>query len=165
MTNADDQTPAVPPVPPVTPTEPPAAAAASDTPPPASPYSAPEATPTYAATPPTYTPSSAQNPYGSAPAGYAPGGVAPSRGLSIASMILGILGVLGAGPGLLLSIAAVITGHMAQRRQPYARGFWLTGLITGYAGILFGLIVIALFIFIFIIAAASGTSGDYYYDS
>lgn len=153
MTNADDQTPpAVPPVPP-------------ETPPAASPYAPPaaEAAPAYPAAPPTYTPASPQNPYGSAPNGYAPGGVAPSRGLSIASMILGIVGILGSGFGLLVSIAAVITGHMAQRRQPYARGFWLTGLITGYVGILFGLIVTAFIIF-GIILALSDNSG-YYYNS
>ena len=159
MTNADDQTPpAVPPVPPV---EPPT----GDTPPPASPYAPPAATAAagYPAAPPTYTPASPQNPYASAPNGYAPGGVAPARGLSITSMILGILGVLGAGPGILLSIAAVITGHMAQRRQPYARGFWLTGLITGYAGILFGLLVIAFIVFAIILAVADNNS--YYYNS
>jgi hypothetical protein len=77
-------------------------------------------------------------------------------------MILGILGILGAGPGILLSIAAVVTGHMGQRRQPYARGFWLTGLITGYVGILFGLLVIAIFVFVFVLAIADSNSGSYY---
>ena len=52
-------------------------------------------------------------------------------------MILGIVGVLGAliWIGLLPAIAAVITGHMAVKRQPWAKPFWLTGIITGYVGI------------------------------
>jgi hypothetical protein len=59
-------------------------------------------------------------------------------------MVLGIVGILfSAVFGFLVSIAAVITGHIAQRSQPYAKGFWITGLITGYVGIgislLFGL--------------------------
>jgi hypothetical protein len=62
----------------------------------------------------------------------------PPRGLSIASMVLGIAGVFFSftyGLGLFPSIAAVITGHMARKRQPYAKGFSLAGLITGYVGI------------------------------
>jgi hypothetical protein len=153
MTNADDDqtTPAVPPVPP-----------APVTPPTASPYAPPAeaAAPTYPTAPPTYTPASPQNPYAQAP--YT-GSVAPPRGLSITSMILGIVGILFGGFGLLISIAAVITGHLGQRRQPYAKPFWLTGIITGYAGILFGLIVTGFIIFAIIFAATSGSSSDYYY--
>jgi hypothetical protein len=149
MTNADDQsTPPVPPVPP-----------ASTTPPPASPYApaADAAAPAYAAAPPTYTPGAPQNPY-------AAGVVGPPRGLSVTSMVLGIVGLLFCGFGLLISIAAVITGHLAQRRQPYGRPFWLTGLITGYVGILFGLIVTGFIILAIVLAATSGDSG-YYYES
>lgn len=43
--------------------------------------------------------------------------------------------------GFLPALAAVIMGHMAQKKQPYARPFWLTGLITGYVGVAFSLIV------------------------
>ncbi len=57
-------------------------------------------------------------------------------------MVLGIIGVLAFGFFAISSIAAIITGHMAQRSQPHAKGFWLTGLITGYAGL--GIFVIGL---------------------
>ncbi|WP_411700362.1 DUF4190 domain-containing protein [Conyzicola sp.] len=147
MTNADDQTP--PPVPPAPP--------ASANPPAASPaapaYSA--APPAYSAAPPTYTPGAPQNPY-------TPGVVGPPRGLSVTSMVLGIVGILFGGFGLLISIAAVITGHMAQRRQPYAKPFWLTGIITGYVGILIGLVVSAFIIFAIILAMSDPSSGSYY---
>ena len=154
MTNADDDqtTPAVPPVPP-----------APVTPPGASPYAPPAdaAAPSYPTAPPTYTPASPQAPYGQAPYVGSPAG--PPRGLSLTSMILGIVGILFGGFGLLISIAAVITGHLGQRRQPYAKPFWLTGIITGYVGILIGLVVTGFIIFAIVLAATSGSSGDYYY--
>jgi len=121
---------AVPPVepPPAAPAQPPAAP-----PPPAagSPY-APTAGSPYAPPPPA--------PYGAA--GYAAQPAAPAQGLAIASLACGIGGLLLVfiGFGFFASVAAVITGHLAQRRQPYARGFWITGLITGYIGIGIGLI-------------------------
>lgn len=142
MTNADDQpTNSVPPIPP--------APGESAAPVQSSPYGAPA----YPSAPPTYTPAQA-NPYSS-------GVVAPPRGLSIASMILGIVGVLFGGFGLLISIAAVVTGHMGQRRQPDAKPFWLTGIITGYFGILIGLVVTALFVFFIVLGISQGNSGYY----
>jgi hypothetical protein len=70
---------------------------------------------------------------------YASGYYAPQpRGLAIASMLTGIAGVFFSfayGFGLLPSIAAIITGHLAQKRQPHARGMWLAGLICGYVGL------------------------------
>jgi len=101
--------------------------------------------------------------YGAAPAYGTPG---PPQGLSLASMITGIGGLVLSffGVGLLASIAAVITGHMATKRQPYAKGLWLTGIITGYVGILFALIAIGFIIFFFVIAVAAGVSSDNYSD-
>jgi hypothetical protein len=58
--------------------------------------------------------------------------------------------------GFLPALGAVITGHLAARRQPYAKGFWLTGIITGYIGV--GLSVIYLGFFILAILAASPTT-------
>jgi hypothetical protein len=63
----------------------------------------------------------------------------PPKGLSLTSMILGIVGVLCCFVWL-VSVGAIITGHIAQRTQPWARGYWLTGLITGYIGLAFGVI-------------------------
>jgi hypothetical protein len=86
-------------------------------------------------------PAAAQpNPY-AAPQPYASGPYVPQppKGLAIASMILGIAGLVFCGTIWLVSVAAVVTGHLAQKRQPYARGMWLTGLITGYIGAVIGL--------------------------
>lgn len=44
--------------------------------------------------------------------------------------------------GFLPGVAAVILGHIAQKKQPYARPFWLTGLITGYISVAIGLLSI-----------------------
>ena len=57
------------------------------------------------------------------------------------------------------ALAAVITGHLAQKRQPYARGFWMTGLITGYIGLALCVLVLIFFI---VIIAAFGTSYSRY---
>ena len=107
--------------------------------------------------PPIPQPSNQQPIYPAA--AYSPAPVGPPQGLAITSMVLGIVGLF---LGILLSIAAVITGHMAQKQQPHARPFWLTGLITGYIGILLGLIAVVLvvvwFTFIFAVFAATGTS-------
>ncbi len=87
--------------------------------------------------------------YGQAPAYGQPGYAPPAtNGLSIASMILGIVGILGSliWIGLLPAVAAVITGHMAVKRQPSAKPFWLTGLITGYIGIAITVIYILVLI-------------------
>lgn len=144
--NDTPETPGVPPVPPapgadsVPPVEPTPAAA--------EPTAAPgaEQPNPYAQPAPAYDPYAAQQPYQAAPAYAAPGyGYAPQppKGLSITSMILGIVGVLLAfcyGSGFLVGLGAVITGHMATKRQPHAKPFWLTGIITGYAAIGIGLI-------------------------
>jgi uncharacterized membrane protein len=93
------------------------------------------------------------------PAAYSPAPAGPPQGLAITSMVLGIVGLF---LGILLSIAAVITGHMAQKQQPHARAFWATGLITGYIGILLGLIAVVLvvvaFAFFFSFVAATDAS-------
>ena len=91
------------------------------------------------------------------------GQAAPTPTLSIISMIVGILGVLigFVGGGLLFSVGGVVLGHLGQRREPAARGFWLTGLITGYVGILVNIIVIIVWI-VFFIAVASNQSNFYY---
>ena len=65
-----------------------------------------------------------------------------AKGLSVASMIFGVGGLLLSffGFGFLINVAAVVTGHLASKRQPHAKGFWLTGIITGYLGIAFSLV-------------------------
>ena len=59
--------------------------------------------------------------------------------------------------GFLLALAGVIMGHIALKREPWAGGFWVTALITGYVGAGISLIsrIGALLIFL---AAPSGSS-------
>jgi hypothetical protein len=91
----------------------------------------------------------------------------PPRGLSITSMVLGIGGVffsLWYGLGLFPSIAAIITGHIAQRRQPAGKGFWIAGLICGYVGLLLSLIGVAILVFVIIYALAAANDPSSYGD-
>jgi type IV pilus assembly protein PilA len=81
-------------------------------------------------------PPSASQP-GGYPPQYAPD---PAQGLSIASMVTGIVGVLFFF--FPAALAAVIMGHIAQKKEPRAKGFWITGLITGYVGLVVGIIVV-----------------------
>jgi hypothetical protein len=75
-------------------------------------------------------------------------------------MILGIGGLLFTlfGFGFLPALAAVITGHLAQKRQPYARPFWLTGIITGYIGLAISLIIGIVLIAAIAIGIAGGAA-------
>lgn len=59
------------------------------------------------------------------------GAPAQPKTLSIASMVCGIASVI-MGWLMLPQIAAVITGHMALRREPSGRGMSITGLVLGY---------------------------------
>jgi hypothetical protein len=54
-----------------------------------------------------------------------------------------------------------VLGHLGQRKEPAARGFWLTGLITGYVGILVNIVVIIIWI-VFFVAVASNGDNLYY---
>jgi hypothetical protein len=124
--------PVIPPPPPVPPTVDPYAA--STTPPPA--YGAPSYAPAYQA-----------GYYGAPP---------PPKGLAIASMVTGIASIVFSfyGFGILPSIAAIITGNLARKSQPHARGFWLAGLICGYIGLGFAVLwIVGIIIFIVFFAA------------
>ncbi|WP_236779250.1 hypothetical protein [Agromyces seonyuensis] len=51
---------------------------------------------------------------------------------------------------------------MGKKREPQAKGFWLTGIITGFVGI--GIAIIGLiFLIIIFAAAAAGGYSDYGY--
>ena len=78
-------------------------------------------------------------------------------------MAAGIGGLLlgFAGWGFLPALAAVITGHMAQKRQPWAKGFWLTGLITGYIGLAFSVLVILFFVVVIVIGMNAPDTVNY----
>ena len=97
-------------------------------------------------------------PYPSPSTAYAPVAAGPAQTLSIIAMIAGIVGVLGAfaGIGFLPAVAGVIMGHIAQKRQPWAKGFWVTALVTGYVGVAIS-VVIGLFALIIFLVAMSGS--------
>jgi hypothetical protein len=63
--------------------------------------------------------------------------------------------------GFLAGVAAIITGVLARKRQPHARGFWLSGLITGSVGAAIGLIQ-SLFWIVLVVTSAL-TPGNYTY--
>lgn len=148
---------------------PPAAVPASTVPPieaaPAAPEPAAQPNP-YATAP--AAPAAQPNPYAAPaaqPYAYGPYVPQPPKGLSITSMILGIAGAVLAlcyGFGFLLGVGAVITGFLAKKSQPYAKGMWLTGIVTGFVTIgisllwLLGIIVFAVW--------SGATGGGRYYN-
>lgn len=102
-------------------------------------------------------------PYGQPPSPYGQQGYygmpAEPKTLSIASMVCGIASVI-MGWILLPQVAAIITGHMALKREPAGRGLSITGLVLGYLcllgyGAFWLLAIIGL-------AIASSTSGPTY---
>ena len=74
-------------------------------------------------------------------------------------MILGIVGVVAfAAGGGLLSVLAVVFGHIGLRKEPSGRGMAIAGLVTGYVGIGFTAILIAFLVVIpLILIAIAGT--------
>lgn len=93
------------------------------------------------------------------PAGPAPGPVmgvpggavvpgAPNEPLAIWSLVLGIAGLTLCCGTLVISIGAIVTGHMALgsiKKSPMrqGRGMALAGLIMGYAGVVIGIMAMA----------------------
>ena len=59
--------------------------------------------------------------------------------------------------GGFFALAGVIMGHIAQKREPWAKGFWVAALIAAYVGVGISLIsgIGALLIFL---AAPSGST-------
>lgn len=156
---ADTNEPDVPPIP----LPPESAAAPIPAPEPApAPPASPYATAPQAPVPPApYGQAGYQQPagYGQQPAAYGqqPYGAyqtpTPPQGISIAALITGIAGLIGVP---FASIAGVVLGHIGQKKQPWAKGFWLTGLITGYVGVAFWALII-IFYFV-VVALAIGSS-------
>ena len=85
------------------------------------------------------------------PAMYAP----PPRGLSIASMVIGIVSLLFAWFTVVIPLVGLILGVVGLRREPAGRGFALTGIWLN--AILLGITVIAIvaFLAIFLVAGAA----------
>ncbi|MGN8130850.1 DUF4190 domain-containing protein [Paenarthrobacter sp. 22069] len=105
-----------------------------------------------------------QTPYGNAEYGQPQyfgqpsyyGGTVEPKTLSIASMVCGIASVI-MGWLLLPQFAAIITGHLALRREPSGKGMSITGLVLGYLCLLgYG----ALWLLLIIGLAVAGTAGS-----
>jgi hypothetical protein len=79
--------------------------------------------------------------------------------LSIISLITGIIGLLSSWAiwGLIFSIAAIVLGFLGKSKEPAAKGFWLTGIITGFVGVAEAVIVIIIAIILFATVASVGT--------
>ncbi|SKA91345.1 hypothetical protein SAMN06295879_1477 [Agreia bicolorata] len=170
-TPSTEGTPSVPPLPPTAPSTPPAPSYGAPSAPPAPPappaYTPPAepSTPSYGA--PSYQQAPPANPYAQAPNAapygqpYSPVAAAPKT-LSLIGMIAGIVGVVislfGAGFGLIFSIGAVVLGFLGKKREPAAKGFWLTAIITGFVGIGVSVIWGIVWVLIFATAASSGYS-------
>lgn len=74
----------------------------------------------------------------------------PDSGLSIVSLILGILSVAGFGP--FLGIPAVITGSIALKKKTGNHGMNLAGVITGAVGTVIGFLLFCLWLVVMIFA-------------
>ena len=107
------------------------------------------------AAPPVYGVATPQPPsYGQSP------GTEPrmSKTLSLISMITGIVGVVFFGFLAISSIAAIVLGFLGRKREPEARAFWLTGLITGFVGL--GIFIVG-GLFVLVASIAFMNSGPY----
>ncbi|MCU1568502.1 MAG: hypothetical protein JWQ56_3439 [Pseudarthrobacter sp.] len=84
---------------------------------------------------------------------------AEPKTLSIASMVCGIASVI-MGWILLPQIAAIVTGHLALKREPSGKGMSITGLVLGYLCLL-GYGAFWLLAIIGLAIAGSSTSSSY----
>jgi len=86
-------------------------------------------------------------PYNSGPYNPGPGGAPDKKPLSITSMALGIASVVLSLVWFLaipLGIAAIVLAVLGKKKERNAKGFWLTGLITGIVGIVLSLLIVVL---------------------
>ncbi|MDJ0312174.1 DUF4190 domain-containing protein [Arthrobacter sp. H35-D1] len=91
-----------------------------------------------------------------------PGYVVPNsgpRGMSLASMIIGLTSLFLLGWFIVPQIVGIVLGHMGLKKEsPQGKAFSITGLITNYLALLvWGGIYL---FYIFIIVAVAGTSGS-----
>jgi hypothetical protein len=84
---------------------------------------------------------------------------AEPKTLSIASMVCGIASVI-MGWILLPQIAAIVTGHMALKREPAGKGMSITGLVLGYLCLL-GYGAFWLLLIIGLAIASTSTNSSY----
>ena len=86
---------------------------------------------------------------------------AEPKTLSIASMVCGIASVI-MGWLILPQIAALVTGHLALRREPSGRGMSIAGLVLGYLCLLgYGAIWLLLIIGLVVAGTAGSNTGTF----
>lgn len=92
-------------------------------------------------------------------------GVMPTPGIAVASLVLGIVALVGLFScfvGAILGIPGAICGHKAlalikrSEGQFQGRGVALGGLVTSYIAIALGALMLVVFVVVFVVAAASG---------
>lgn len=83
-----------------------------------------------------------------------------TNGLAVSSLVLGILGLLSFG---VVSIAAIITGHIAlagqKARDGFGRGQAIAGLVMGYLPVLGWLLFWAFVLLVGVGASAGSATG------
>nr|WP_308932082.1 DUF4190 domain-containing protein [Arthrobacter sp. SLBN-112] len=81
--------------------------------------------------------------------------------MSIASMVCGIASVI-MGWLILPQLAAIITGHLALRREPSGKGMSISGLVLGYLCLLgYGAIWLLLIIGLTVASTTGANSGTF----
>lgn len=113
----------------------------------------------------TDTGTSSGNPYARprTQAGITSQAATPTDGLSIASLVLGIISIMSCYVWGLFAIPAVICGHMSLKKintspTPVAgKGMAIAGLVMGYIGIALQLLIIVIFIFAIVGSTTSYT--------
>lgn len=111
------------------------------------------------------TPNRTNNPYTSpqTQAGISSQTTTPTDGLSIASLVLGIVSIMSCYVWGLFAIPAVIFGHMSLKKintspTPVAgKGMAIAGLVMGYIGIALQFLIIVIFIFAIVGSTTSYT--------
>ncbi|KUM30770.1 DUF4190 domain-containing protein [Glutamicibacter mishrai] len=71
-----------------------------------------------------------------------------SIGLSVASLVLGILSMLGFAAIILVPLAGVITGHLGYHREPGSRSLSLAGLITSWIALVISVLLYAFIVWL-----------------
>ncbi|MFI7397559.1 DUF4190 domain-containing protein [Micrococcus luteus] len=79
-------------------------------------------------------------------------------GRSVASMILGIISVVGGFTFLLPPIVGVVLGHLGLKREPHGRGMAIAGLVMNYISL--ALLLLAV-VFLVILVIAGMSVSDY----
>ena len=94
----------------------------------------------------------------------APAG-APTQVLSLISFIAGLFGLVFSWVpilGFLASVAAIILGALARKREPLApRWMWIVGIITGIVALVIGVIVVVFFIIGLLLSASAASLSTY----